>query len=561
MGLSQYRGRELASPDVAVPHGRLPVFGLAPWGHHLTSVLLHACNTLLVFLVFRKMTGTSGRSLFVAALFGLHPLHVESVAWVAERKDVLSTLFFLLTVWTYADWMKRSESPGAKARISYGLTFCFFALGLMCKPMLVTLPFILLSLDYWPLNRTCFSAESSIKIAFRLWREKLPFFGLALVAGIVTLVAQEEGGAFHALANLPFLARAANALVSYCQYLGKFLYPVNLAIFYQHPGAWPVMTVLAAGAFLLGITLVAVACRRRHPYFPVGWFWFIITLGPVIGLVQVGMQAMADRYTYIPSLGIFLLLAWGAHDLTGRWRHQTIGLRAAATISLIGCAILTSRQIGFWANSETLFRHATAVTENNWVVQNNLGQILLDIPGRLPEAIEHFEAALRSKPDFAEAHNNLGNALASVAGRSSEAIAQYEAALKIEPDFAEAHNNLGNALANLAGRSAEAIAEYETALRLKPDYADAHDNLGNALAKIPDRRPEAITHLQAAVRLRPDYAETHFNLGNALATLPGRLPEAIAEYESTLSRIYAVGLHFSPQKRVESRLHCSWGRG
>ena len=572
------------------------IYGLAPWGHHLTSVLLHALNTLLVFLVWRKMTGAAGRSLFGAALFGLHPLHVESVAWVAERKDLLSTLFFLLALWTYTDWAGRSRAPEARAGIAYGLTLLLFALGLMCKPMLVTLPFVLLLLDYWPLDRFRSSAQSAVRTALRLGFEKLPFFGLALASSIVTAVVQKHGEAFHSMARLPFLDRLTNALVSYVRCLGDIFYPVKLAVFYQHPGTWPAATAVTAGVILLGITLVAVGFSRTHaverraasetwrhrtvvragpcraepeplakagvramahsksgppasgdptvttssrlswryPYLLVGWLWFAGTLVPVIGLVQIGMQAMADRYTYIPSLGVFVLLAWGAHDLTSRWRHQTVVLRAAAAVSLIACAALTHRQIGYWADSEALFRHATEVTDNCWVMHNDLGQVLLDLPGRSAEAIGQFEAALQLKPDYAEAHNNLGNALAAMAGRSAEAIAHYEAALQIEPNFAEAHNNLGNVLAKINGRSGEAIGEYEAALRIKPGYAEAHDNLGNVLAKIPDRVPEAITHFETALRIKPDNAAAHFDLGNMLAGLPGRLPEAIAEYQAAL---------------------------
>ena len=374
------------------------LFGLKPWGHHLTSVWLHAVNTVLVFLVFRRMTGALWRSLLVAALFGLHPLRVESVAWVAERKDVLSTFFFMLTLWAYVRYAQESKVQSPKSKVAYVLALVFFACGLMSKPMLVTLPFVLLLLDYWPLGRNAEcgmrNAEPGAggKVQGRTWpwmklvREKAPFFLLAAIASAVTLITQHRAKALATVENIRLIDRLANALVSYCRYLAKFLWPAKLAVFYPEPVKWPTATVLLAGLLLLGISIMAVALRHRHRYLPVGWLWSLGTLVPVIGLVQVGAQAMADRYTYVPLIGVALLLVWGMHELTSRWQFRAVLLSAAAAAGMILCVALTRRQIGHWRDTETLFRHALAVTDDNWVAHHNLGDAL-EKRGRLDEAI------------------------------------------------------------------------------------------------------------------------------------------------------------------------------
>ena len=546
------------------------LFGLRPAGHHLTSVLLHALNTLLVFLVLRSLTGATWRSLFVAALFGLHPLRVESVAWIAERKDVLSTFFLLLTLWAYAAWAQRVATRRSWAGLCYGLALAAFALGLMSKPMLVTVPFVLLLLDYWPLQRIPrASAGAAVPVVGRLMVEKIPFFLLAAASGVVTFLAQKSGGAVQTMTRYPWEIRVENALVSYVRYLGKFVWPVDLAIFYPHPGAWAAGQVALAGALLAAISVIVVVGRRPRPYLLVGWLWYVGMLVPVIGLVQVGVQSMADRYTYVPLLGVGIALTWGTEELTRSWRHRGIALGVAAGAVLAGCVVLTHRQIGWWADAETLFRHALDVTENNAVAQNGLGTALVDRPERRAEAIAHFrealriepgfanvhfnlgkaladtpgqmreaiaecEVALRLRPRWAEAHNNLGKALASFPGREVEALAQVDAALRIDPDLPEAHNNRGNLLLQFPDRLAEAIAEYDAAIRLKPAYAEAHNNRGFALAQIPARLPEAVAAYRTAVRLKPGYADAHVNLGNALTRLPGRMPEAITEYEAAL---------------------------
>ncbi len=535
------------------------LFGLKPWGHHLTSVLLHAINTFLVFLLLRRLTGALWRSLMVAALFGLHPVHVESVAWIAERKDVLSMCFGLLALLFYARYAQRRsqgadhESPAARSKlevgssmldvqsssaINYSLSLFFFALGLMSKPMLVTWPFVMLLLDYWPLRRFRFSmppvgrskfvfshpclilgsrpsAVQSVANNPGLWRlvfEKIPFFALSAAASVVTFVVQKKGGAVMPVENLSLSARSANALVSCCRYLGKMFWPTDLAVFYPHPGHWPIGEVLLAGGVLLGIAVLFIVKRRQYPFLLMGWLWYCGTLVPVIGLVQVFTQAMADRYAYIPSLGVLLLATWGAYELARRWRHHVIALSMVSTAALVLCLTLTRQQIGYWKDSEALFRHALKVTENNPFAHNSLGVALVK-KGQIDEAICQFREAIRLKPDYAGTYNNLGVALVKK-GQIEEAINQYREAICLKPDDADPYNNLGAALGR-KGHINEAIRQFQESLHFKPDYAEAHYNLGTALA-MKGQIDEAICQFQEAVRLKPDYAEARKNLRSAL---------------------------------------------
>jgi Tfp pilus assembly protein PilF len=534
------------------------LFGLQPWGHHLTSVLLHAVNTVLVFLLLRSLTGTTRRSLLVAALFGCHPLHVESVAWVAERKDVLSTCFGFLALLFYARWARgriekeREQDRGgfcsprsALTSGSYWPAFVFYLLGLLSKPMLVTWPFVMLLLDYWPLGR--FSPKSKVQspksrtaegeitlhaprsTLHGLILEKLPFFALAAAASVVTFVMSKHGGALSAGETLPLAARSGNALISYCRYLGKLFWPTNLAVFYPHPGHWPLAKVLLAGGLILGISGLLFAQRRRFPFSMMGWLWYCGTLVPAIGLVQVGGFAMADRYAYIPSLGILILTVWGAYELSRHRRPAVIGLSAGWAAAVILCMALTRQQLGHWKDSEALFRHALEVTENNCLAHNNLGNAL-DQKGQTDEAISQFHEAIRLKPDQAEARYNLGMALVRK-GHAEEAISQYQEAIRLKPDYVRAHNNLGIELAK-QGQIDEAIRQFQETIRLKPDYVDAHNNLGNVFAK---RRQlsEAILQFQEAVRLKPDAAFSHNYLGMALAE-NGQIDEAMGQFQEAL---------------------------
>jgi len=494
--------------------------------HHLVNVLLHVANTLLLFGVLRRMTAAPWRSALVAGLFALHPLHVESVAWVAECKDVLSTCFWILTMWAYVCYV---EQPNGRR---YWLALGLYTLGLMAKPMVVTLPFVLLLLDYWPLGRTRWTKSAigeRVEVPLsHLLREKVPFVALATASCVATIWAQRSGGAIISLGTLPFGIRMVNAVVSYVRYMGKMFWPAGLAAFYPYQ-VWPLWAVLGAGVVLLGVSGVVIWRARREPYFLVGWLWYVGTLVPVIGLAQVGSQSMADRYTYIPLVGLLIMMAWGVPREAVEQRMGRVVAATTAVGLLVVCGVLSWFQIHYWKDSETLFRHTLNVTEDNFVAHNNLGYTLFG-QKQVAAAIAEYTTALRIDPNYAEAHYNLGDALASQ-GKLAEAAAEYMAALQVKPDYADAHYGLGNALAG-QGNLAEAIAEYTAALRIDPGHVEAHNNLGLALAG-QGRLAEAAAEYQAALRIQPDLAAAHNNLGNIL-TGEGRLAQATAEYQAAL---------------------------
>jgi Flp pilus assembly protein TadD len=540
------------------------LFGLNPRGHHLTSVLLHALNAVLVFALLQQMTGAAWLSFFAAALFAVHPLRVESVAWISERKDVLSTCLGLLSLIFYARYARKrppgerprsqvravpAHEPGA-AGLDYGLAVFFLALGLTSKPMLVTWPFVMLLLDYWPLDR--FKPGSLLRLA----AEKIPFFALAMAASVVTFAVQKQAGAMVAWEKIPVAARGENALISYSRYLWKMLWPKDLAVPYPHPGYWPLEKVLLAGALLAGISILLWLKRRRCPFLLMGWLWYCGTLAPVIGLAQVGEQAMADRYAYIPSLGVLILAIWGAYELARHWHSLVIPFSAGGAAGIVLCLGLTRHQLGYWQDSESLFRHATEVTENNYIAHNNLG-VALNAKGRIDEAIRHFQEALRVEPDFAEAHGNLGAAFAKK-GRIDEAILQFQAAIRLKPNDAGPYNGLGNALDG-KGQTDDAIRQYQEALRLKPDFAEAHGNLGAAFGK-KGRIDEAILQLREAIRLKPNDAAPHNDLGNALDS-KGQTDQAIRQYQEALrvkpdfAEAHAnLGAAFDKQGRIDEAI-------
>jgi Flp pilus assembly protein TadD len=490
----------------------IELFGLRPAGHHLVNVGIHAAAAVALFLVLQSMTNAPWRCAFVAALFALHPLHVESVAWVVERKDVLSGLFFILTLGAYTRYVR-----GPLSMPRYLAVFFLFALALMSKPMVVTLPFVLLLLDYWPLGRTRWMPPvvAGNHVALppgQLLKEKLPLFALAAVLCGVTIWVQ-HGKAIISLERLPLGTRMANPVMSYVWYMEKAVWPSGLAVFYPYR-VWPPVAVIVAGMFLVAVSDTVIRRALREPHLAVGWFWFLGTLVPAIGLVQSGGQSTADRFTYLPLIGLFIMLCWSVPSRAmERWNLKVITCVAAAAVLAV-CAALSRVQVKYWKDSETLFRRALDVTRNNWRAHNNLG-LVLGQTGRVPEAIEHFEQALRINPVFAEAHNNLGVALVQ-SGRIGDAIEHYEQALRLKPDFAEAHNNLGVALVQ-SGRIGDAIEHYEQALRLKPDFAEAHCNLGITLGQT-GRIPEAIEHLEQALRIKPNLIEAQ----NALARLQAR---------------------------------------
>ncbi len=523
------------------------LFGTGPAGPHFTNVVLHAASTVLLFLLLRRLSGAPWRSAFVAGLFALHPLHVESVAWVSERKDVLSGLFFMLTLLLYARYAQARVKPSTSR--DYWLALLFFALGLMSKPMLVTLPFVLLLLDWWPLGRIRWATPAA---AGGLLREKIPFFALSAASCVITYCVQQ--GAMERRLSLGM--RIANALVSYVRYMHKALWPTGLAVFYPLRAVLPATMVLGAGAVLIGITLAVIWGARRAPWFATGWFWYLGMLVPAIGLVQVGAQAMADRYTYLPLIGLFVMLCWSVPRHVFERRASKIAVCVAAGLVLTICAVLSRIQIGYWKDSETLFRHAVDEIQNNWLAHYGLGRAA-QTAGRLREAIGYYEEAIRDEPDYAEAHNNLGVVL-SQTGRIQEAIGHYEHALQVKPDYVEAHNNLGAALADM-GRFQEATGHYEQALRLKPDSIQAHLNFGNLLLDV-GRLNEAIQQFERALEIQPDCAEADDGLGSALAQ-QGRMSEAIEHWERALrsrpnyaEAHYDLGLALAGQGRLKEAM-------
>ena len=457
------------------------LFGLNPLWHHLTSLLFHVANTLLLFAVLKRMTGRIWPSAFVAAAFALHPLRVESVAWVAERKDVLSGFCWMLTM---AAYVRYTEQPGIRRYLLVILALC---LGLMAKPMIVTLPFVLLLLDYWPLGRfqgghqsqrpRPKSAKSSYPKShtWRLIREKIPLFFIAMVSSIVTYTVQQRWGAMVQVERLPLNLRISNALVSYVGYIAKMVYPSRLAVLYPYPvggfAAWQMMISFMA---LVGVSVGLLYTLRRRRYLTVGWLWYLGTLVPVIGLVQVGVQSMADRYTYLPAIGIFIIVAWGAAGLFAKWRHQKIVLRILSGLVLAAMLMGTRVQVRHWKNSLTLYGHALAVTENNYIMQNNYGYAMLK-EGRGKEAVIHIREALRIHPDYLQARRQLGYAL-TLQGKFKEAVREYQKVLHVQPDNPHALNGLGVALLR-EGKFDEAIACFIEALRIKPDYTEAQKNL------------------------------------------------------------------------------------
>ncbi|MDB6016914.1 MAG: Tetratricopeptide 2 repeat protein [Pedosphaera sp.] len=496
------------------------LYGLFAGGHHLTNLLLHITNALLLFGILHRMTGAMWRSGLVAALFAWHPLHVESVAWISERKDVLSTFFWLLTMAAYLRYVTKPTPR------RYLLTLLFFTLGLMSKPMVVTLPFVLLLLDFWPLQRIADfglslnagkNAKASTQPLLRLIVEKIPFFILTVAASVATFIAQQRGGAMVGSQTLS--ERAANALISYIRYLRKMIWPTDLAVFYPHLQNWTALEVTGAILLLLGVTIAVIGGRRRQPWLLVGWLWFLGTLVPVIGLVQVGMQSMADRYTYVPLIGIFIMLAWGLNDLTQRWpQYFRMALSAGTALILAACLALTWFQVGHWRNSLTLFNHALKVTPNNFIAHQCLG-VALGRLDRYDEAADHFNAALQIEPRTYASLFGLGITRA-VQGRTQEAVDNFEATLRVRPDFYLAHLNLAEALAT-QGKLPEAINHYKECLRLDPNSVEAHSSLALILVRL-GALPEAVDQFKGALRLEPGFAELHEQLGEALAKLGNR---------------------------------------
>jgi len=478
------------------------LFGLNPAGHHFSSVLLHTLAVLLLFTVLRAMTGALWRSAFVAAVFAIHPLRVESVAWVAERKDVVSAVFFMLTLGAYLHYTRQ---PSVRR---YLLVALLFAFGLMAKPMLVTLPLLLFLLDYWPL------AISPINKSDwgRSVAEKIPLLFLSMLTAIATLVAQRTTVNYSA--ELPLTWRIGNAFLSYSAYLGQMLWPTRLAVFYPSPvDHLSPSNVAFSVVLLVGISTLAFMWRKKRPYLFVGWLWYIVALFPVIGFIQVGMQGRADRYTYLPQIGLYLALTWALAEWAVRSKRRTLIFASAAAAILVALTAQARIQTSYWRSTESLWTHAIAVTTDNDVAHYNVAGLLLS-RGEVNEAISHYENALKIRTDNRETHyhlslallhTSLGNALVRK-GRLDEAVVHYRAAVALRDDFADAHTNLASLLAR-KGEMAEAIAHYEKALAIPPEDAPAHIRLANLLIEV-GRKDEAILHYRRALQLTTDPALT-----------------------------------------------------
>jgi tetratricopeptide (TPR) repeat protein len=505
------------------------LYGLNAGGHHVTNIILHTIAVLLLFQVLRQMTGAVWKSTIVAALFAVHPLHVESVAWISERKDVLSAVFFLLMLGAYGRYAR------APSMTRYLAVVVLFAAGLMSKPMLVSAPIVLLLLDYWPLRRfekpslttgkrKIAQGNNQRQIISRLLLEKIPLLILSVAACIITFILQKR--AAGAIPPLPLLWRVQNAFASYAIYAWKTLWPTHLAVFYPHPNdTLAIWEVIFAIALLLAITASAIVFRNQRPYLFTGWFWYLIMLVPVIGLVQVGEQGHADRYTYLPHIGLFLLAVWLAADVIGVRRSRSqFAVAAAVAIAII--AALAWRafiQTSYWRNSETLWTHALAVTPDNDVAHNNLGYLCAG-RGELDKAISHFESAARIRSGKRDAHYDLGSAFVQMnladdlarKGRSDEAMVHYEEAIRLQPDYADAYYNRGSVLF-AKGRTDEAIADWEKTLQIQPNDADAHTGLGNALLRKGSLQ-EAIAQYEKALALAPEDPHSRNNIAWVLAT-------------------------------------------
>lgn len=504
------------------------LFGLNAGKHLFVNLFFHTVNSIVLFLLLFRMTGGLWQSAFVAALFALHPLHVESAAWVSERKDVLSTFFWLATMWAYAVYAERPNI------VRYTAVVVLFILGLMAKPMLVTLPFVLLLMDFWPLQRlNAFlpekKAAKSVKSPLALVIEKAPLFVLVIVSCVVTYMAQNYGGAVRSFDQMSLGIRVSNALVSYVVYIFKMVWPHPLAVYYPHPASLPLWQILGAGLILAAVTIFLFYRARKLPFALVGWLWFLGTLVPVIGLVQVGGQALADRYTYIPSIGLFMAIAWGAPLLLSRFPKQKLVAAIAAGAVLIVFAVLTYNQVGYWKNGFTLFYHAAEKTDGNWLANFNVGNAYLRSK-RYNEAAERYKLTLKFKPDHIKAHINLGMAMLRQ-GKEEEAVRLFKAALKLDKNSAEAHGNLGIVYAQ-KGRLDEAESHFREAVRLEPDNGKAYANLGSLLWS-QGSREEALEFFIKGVRLAPGDANTRNNLGNALWAMD-RLEEAKEQFTEAL---------------------------
>jgi Tfp pilus assembly protein PilF len=519
------------------------IFGLNPQGYHLVNLFFHVMNTILLFLILRRMTKTLWPSAFVAALFAIHPLHVESVAWIAERKDVLSTFFWMLTLGAYSYYVEHPEFR------RYFFVILFFVLGLMAKPMLVTLPFVLLLLDYWPLQRfgeikpdhkvqaealksvTSDKQKKKTKkkdavketlevkkpadpeyrwsLIYPLLWEKVPLFALAILSSIVTYIAQQKGGSVSSIEAVPLGVRIGHAFISYVAYIGKMIWPSSLAIFYPYPRLLVPWQVVGSVFLLIAITLVVIWRAKKFPNLATGWLWYIGTLVPVIGILQVGSQAMADRYTYIPLIGLFIIVAWGVPDLLKKWSYRKKILWASSALSIFCFSIITWTQVGYWQNNITLWNHTLKVTDYNWLAYFNRGYEY-DNLGNYRQAIEDYGRAIEIKPGYADTYNNRGVVYKGL-GNYRQAIEDYNRAIEIKPGYADAYNNRGVAYRGLSNYR-QAIEDYNRAIEIKPGYADSYYNRGVTYTYLGNYK-QAIEDYNRAIEIKPGYADAYNNRG------------------------------------------------
>lgn len=507
-------------------------FGLDPGPHHLSNLVIHIANALLLFLAMHRMTAAWWQSFFVVALFAVHPLNVESVAWVASRKNVLSTFFGILTIWVYAGYARK---PGTTRYLVLCITM---TLGLLAKPMLVTLPFLLLLMDYWPLSRWKSGFQTHLEgpgsfptyRASRLIYEKIPLLVLSAAVIGVSYASSDAMRIVTSFESVPLHLRIGNAVISYLTYIQKMVLPLDLAVFYPFPKAIPIWQVMTCGLALIGITALVVWARNRCPYLAVGWFWYLGSLAPVIGLVQQGLwPSYADRFAYLPLIGLFMILSWGGYDLAVRWRVSRSILGVTAASILLALLMITTAQTSLWRNTTLLFEHATDVTTDNDLAHYILG-MEFQRKGKPGQAVAHLQEALRISPDNGEFHNRLGEVLTKQ-GELDRAIAHLSEALRRLPESAHAHNNMGIALSD-QGNHKKAVIHYLKAIEINPREGVFHYNLGNSQYS-EGLYQEAISSYLKALQRRPDDEKTHLNLGAALFH-EGRLQEALNQFDEIL---------------------------
>lgn len=462
------------------------IWGLNPGGYHITNVLLHLTATLILFVALSRMTNTIWESFFVAALFAFHPLHVESVAWIAQRKDVLSGFFWMLSLLLYARYVQR---PGIGR---YVLMLASFAMGLMSKPMVVTLPMILLLLDVWPLGR----------LYVKNWKlpvvEKIPMLIMGISVGLLTIPAQQQVGALKSFAEFSLVSRLSNAIAAYGFYLYKTILPFGLCVYYPHPGYRPIWILAASLVILTVITVIATIKYKRYPFVPIGWLWYLVGLIPVIGFIQIGSHAYADRYSYLPLIGVFIAVVWGMAALVEGRQARRLPVAVGGAALVVAFMLISVQQVGYWRDAETLFRRAVAVTQDNYLARNNLGAAL-SRQGRHAEAVGEFNQALKIRPNYLEARFNLGVALAGNQ-QYEESLRHYRIVIALNPEFAQAHNNIGIAYARL-GNLKQALFHFREAIRINPAYADAIDNKRIAGAEKSKAAGSAAGQKQAAPHL------------------------------------------------------------